>query len=314
MIDSLSVGRIATLACVLEVTAPKPGNVHRGADFEDVTFSDFLISAVAVGEVFDRNSLSIGQAILQAVQHTEAFVGTNTNLGIVLLLAPLVAAAKLGVGRGETQLTPQLVSKCLAKLTQADGRDVFEAIALAKPGGLGKASMFDVNAEQGEVDLLAAMELAADRDAIAKQYTNAMADVFGIGQRLLSEGRALFADLNSAIVYCHVAWMAHQPDSLIQRKQGLTMAEQSQQRAQKVIDVVFPSAALSSGAVQAKLSRLDQETIERFWRLVSDLDFWLRSDGHQRNPGTTADLIAATLFVAIYNGTLPVPLNVSTVN
>ena len=314
MIDSLSVGRIATLACVLEVTAPKPGNVHRGADFEDVTFSDFLISAVAVGEVFDRNSLSIGQAILQAVQHTEAFVGTNTNLGIVLLLAPLVAAAKLGVGRGETQLTPQLVSECLAKLTQADGRDVFEAIALAKPGGLGKASMFDVNAEQGEVDLLAAMELAADRDAIAKQYTNAMADVFGIGQRLLSEGRALFADLNSAIVYCHVAWMAHQPDSLIQRKQGLTMAEQSQQRAQKVIDVVFPSAALSSGAVQAKLSRLDQETIERFWRLVSDLDFWLRSDGHQRNPGTTADLIAATLFVAIYNGTLPVPLNVSTVN
>ena len=314
MIDSLSVGRIATLACVLEVTAPKPGNVHRGADFEDVTFSDFLISAVAVGEVFDRNSLSIGQAILQAVQHTEAFVGTNTNLGIVLLLAPLVAAAKLGVGRGETQLTPQLVSESLAKLTQADGRDVFEAIALAKPGGLGKTSMFDVNAEQGEVDLLAAMELAADRDAIAKQYTNAMADVFGIGQRLLSEGRALFAALNSAIVYCHVAWMAHQPDSLIQRKQGLTMAEQSQQRAQKVIDVVFPSAALSSGAVQAKLSRLDQETIERFWRLVSDLDFWLRSDGHQRNPGTTADLIAATLFVAIYNGTLPVPLNVSTVN
>jgi len=94
--QSLSIGRIATLACVLEVTAPKPGNVHRGADFEDVTFSDFLVSAVAVGEVFDRPGLSVGQYVLQAVQQTEAFVGTNTNLGIALLLSPLVAAVGLG--------------------------------------------------------------------------------------------------------------------------------------------------------------------------------------------------------------------------
>ena len=93
---SLSVGRIATLACVLEVTAPKPGNVHRGADFEDVTFSDFLISAIAIGEVFDRPHLSVGQTVLQAVQQTAALVGSNTNLGIVLLLSPLVAAVRLG--------------------------------------------------------------------------------------------------------------------------------------------------------------------------------------------------------------------------
>ena len=91
--ESLSIGRIATLACIFEVTAPKPGNVHRGADFEDVTFGDFLISAVAIGEVFDRPDLSIGQNVLQAVQQTQALVGTNTNLGIVLLLSPLVAAA-----------------------------------------------------------------------------------------------------------------------------------------------------------------------------------------------------------------------------
>ena len=76
----------------MEVTSPKPGNVHRGADFEDVTSSDFLINAVAVGEVFDRNSLSIGQTVLQVVQHTEALVGINTNLGMVVLLALLVAA------------------------------------------------------------------------------------------------------------------------------------------------------------------------------------------------------------------------------
>ena len=306
--ESLSIGRIATLACVLEVTAPKPGNVHRGADFEDVTFTDFLVSAVAIGEVFDRPKLSVGQCVLQAVQQTEALVGTNTNLGIVLLLSPLVAAARLGMQRGQKQLSSELVSECLMGVTPTDGREVFGAIALAKPGGLGNAPMFDVNANQGEVDLMAAMKLAADRDSIAKQYTNGLADVFGIGQQLLSQGRALFEDLNSAIVFCHVAWLAHQPDSLIQRKLGLSTAQQAQQMAQKTIDLVSGTRAYAD-SVRDTQTRLDEASVEQFWRSVADLDFWLRSDGHRRNPGTTADLIAATLFVAIYNDALSFPLN-----
>ena len=308
MIDSLSVGRIATLACVLEVTAPKPGNVHRGADFEDVTFSDFLISAVAIGEVFDRVDLSIGQSVLQAVKQTEAFVGTNTNLGIVWLLAPLAAAARKATERGGKQLTSELVTECLSAVTTGDGRLVFDAIAVAKPAGLGKVPMCDVNQSQGEVDLLAAMELAADRDSIAKQYTNGMADVFGLGQRLLAQGRGLFEDLNSAIVFMHVAWMAQQPDSLILRKLGLPVAQQATQMAQKAVDVVFESDAFKSGQ-EGQSVGLDETTSNHFWQLVAELDFWLRSDGHLRNPGTTADLVAATLFVALYNGTLTVPLN-----
>ena len=309
IVDSFSIGRIATLACMLEVTAPKPGNVHRGADFEDLTYSDFLISAVAIGEVFDRPDLSVGQYVLQAVQQTEAFVGTNTNLGIALLLSPLVAAAKVSAARGQKQVTSDLVVECLEATTVADGRNVFEAIALAKPGGLGEALLFDVNENQGEVDLMAAMSLAADRDSIAKEYTSGLADVFGLGQRLLLQGRSLFKDLNSAIVFCHVAWMAHQPDSLIQRKLGLPIAQQAQRMAQKTIDLVSDSQAYRD-TIQGKQSRLDEALVEQFWRSVADLDFWLRSDGHQRNPGTTADLIAATLFVAIYNGSLPVPLSV----
>ena len=294
---SLSIGRIATLACVLEVTAPKPGNVHRGADFEDVTFSDFLISAIAIGEVFDRPDLSIGQNVLQAVQQTKSFVGTNTNLGIVLLLSPLVVTARVSSEHGRSELTSELVAQCLSATTSADGRAIFDAIALTKPGGLGGSSLYDVNTTQGEVDLMAAMELAADRDLIAKQYASGLEDVFGIGQQLLSQGRALFEDLNSAIVFCHVAWMAHQPDSLIQRKLGLPVAQQAQQMAQKTLDVL-----------QGKRTRLDEASVEQFWRSVAELDFWLRSDGHRRNPGTTADLIAATLFVAIYNGMLSATL------
>ena len=308
MMDSLSVGRVATLACILEVTAPKPGNVHRGADFEDVTFSDFLISAVAIGEVFDRADLSIGQSVLQAVKQTEAFVGTNTNLGIVLLLAPLVVAAREAAEREQKQLTSELVDECLGAVTSGDGRMVFDAIAIAKPAGLGTVPMCDVNQSQGEVDLLAAMELAADRDSIAKQYTNGMADMFGVGQRLLAQGRGLFEDLNSAIVFVHVAWMAQQPDSLIARKLGLPVAQQAAQMAQKAVDVVFESDAFKASQ-EGQAVCLDDTASDQFWKLVADLDFWLRSDGHLRNPGTTADLVAATLFVALYNGMLTVPLN-----
>ena len=300
------------MACMLEVTAPKPGNVHRGADFEDVTFSDFLISGIAIGEVFDRPVRSVGQYVLQAVKQTKEFVGTNTNLGIVLLISPLVVAARIGAARGQQQLTSQQVAKCLQATGASDGRAVFEAIAMAEPGGLGKAPIFDVNSNPDEIDLMAAMKLASDRDSIAKQYVSGLADVFGIGQRLLSQGRILFKDLNSAIVFCHVAWMAHQPDSLIQRKLGLPAAQQAQQMAQKTIEKVTASQAYRD-VLEGKQSRLDETSAELFWRSVADLDFWLRSDGHRRNPGTTADLIAASLFVAIYNGTLSEPFNASVV-
>ena len=305
---SLSIGRLATLACVLEVTAAKPGNVHRGADFEDVTFSDFLVSAVAIGEVFDRSELSIGQSVLQAVEHTEAFVGTNTNLGIELLLAPLVDAARKARANGLSRLTSELVADALQAMPSSDGRTIFNAIALAKPGGLGDAARYDVHEHHGNVDLMAAMELAADRDSIARQYTSAMADVFGLGQRLLSQGKSLFKDLNSAIVYTHVAWMAEQPDSLIQRKLGLPVAQEAQAMAQQAISAVWESEAYLE-IEKKQQSCLDVATTELFWRRVADLDFWLRSDGHQRNPGTTADLIAASLFVSLYNGTLTIPFN-----
>ena len=91
-IGRLSIGKCATLACLWEVTAPKPGNVYRGADFEDLTFADFLTSAVVVGPIVDQcPQLGVGRTVLSAVQATRRTVGTNTNLGTLLLLAPLAA-------------------------------------------------------------------------------------------------------------------------------------------------------------------------------------------------------------------------------
>jgi triphosphoribosyl-dephospho-CoA synthase len=295
---NLSVGRIVTLACLLEVTAPKPGNVHRGADFEDVTFSDFAVSAVVVGEVFDRNDLSIGDSVVESIVETSRAVGTNTNLGIVLLLAPLVAAAKAKTEPGK--ISQANVSECLLGLSTEEGGKIFRAIRLAKPGGMGQSDQLDLNRTEGPVDLMAAMKVSENRDAIARQYVNGFVDVFDQGQRLLKAGRQLFADLNSAIVYAHVAWMAERPDTLIARKCGKEVAVQAQVMAQKVVDSI-PQATVDAGA------RLSDDDAQVFFGRAGELDFWLRSDGHRRNPGTTADLIAATLFVAIYNGQLRPP-------
>src|SRR5204863_6766460 len=136
---------------------------HRGADFEDVTFLDFAISAAAIGPVFERASeLTVGKLLLEGVQATRRVVSTNTNLGLLLLMAPL---AKIAPGES-LQVGAQRV---LALLTSQDASDAYSAIALANPGGLGKVEEHDVSAEPPK-DLLVAMKMAAERDLIAKQY------------------------------------------------------------------------------------------------------------------------------------------------
>ena len=287
---TLTAGGIATLACMLEVTAPKPGNVHRGADFQDVTFSDFATSAIVLGQVIDSSmKQGVGQTILTAVEQTKSMVGVNTNLGIILLLVPL---AKIVQANPKIDITPAIVSEFLSTALDArDATSVFQAIRIAKPGGLGEAKEMDVNSNEQVTDLLQAMRLAADRDDVARQYTNGYQDIIETGIPLLLRGIDLFKNLNQAIVFTHVSLMASSADTLIARKCGAEIADRSRVMACKAIDAIPGSGN----------ELLNEEKQELYWSRVGDLDFWLRSDGHQRNPGTTADLIAAKLFVAIQN-------------
>ncbi|MFK7767050.1 MAG: triphosphoribosyl-dephospho-CoA synthase [Mariniblastus sp.] len=291
----LTPGAIANLACSLEVTAPKPGNVHRGADFEDVTFSDFVTSAILLGQTIDQfHNKPVGETVLQSVLQTKTVVGTNTNLGIVLLIVPL---SKIVAAEPSIELTSIKVAEFLNSLDSNDANEIFEAIRVANPGGLGNTQELDVNqtvSEDKEFDLLSAMKLAEDRDDIARQFTTGYQDVFEMGIPLLLTGIQLFGNLIHAIVFLHVSLMSRRCDTLILRKCGAKTAKQSQILASKVIDelgeIVVGSVAL-----------LAEDQVESYWSHVSELDFWLRSDGHRRNPGTTADLVAATLFVAIQN-------------
>ncbi len=280
---TLSLGQCATLACLLEVTAPKPGNVHRAADFSDTTFSDFVASAVAIGPVFeDASRRRVGRTVLEAVQATRQVTSVNTNLGLILLLAPLAAgAAHRSLAAG--------VERVLANLQPDDARDVFEAIRLAGPGGIAPRDQpvpqHDV-AESPPSDLREAMRCAADWDLVARQYAFGFREVLDqvLPWLIENEGHRL----TDRIIYTHVRTMSMHPDSLIARKCGRDVAQEAAARA---------GAALAAGPVGS----------ENYERAIADLDFWLRSDGNRRNPGTTADLIGAALFVAIRQGLVRPP-------
>jgi triphosphoribosyl-dephospho-CoA synthase len=268
-----SIGECARLACVWEATARKVGNVHRDRDFADLRYADFLASAKAIGTVFDRaGSQPVGQTVLEAIQATRAVVSTNTNLGIVLLLAPLAAVPG-------AQPLCQGVPAVLAALDVNDSRQVFAGIRLAQPGGLARVAAEDVSAEP-TLPLRQIMSLAADRDLVARQYANGFREVFEFGCPRLLEGLGRFGNLEEAIIFAHLGFLARFPDSLIARKRGAAEAERAGRLAEEVLDAGWPAAAAGTRALAA-------------------LDAWLTAEGNARNPGTSADLVSACLFAAL---------------
>jgi triphosphoribosyl-dephospho-CoA synthase len=278
---SLSIGQCATLACLLEASSPKPGNVHRGADFEDMTFTDFAVSAAAIAPAMDSAvQHGVGAAVLAAVQATRRLVPVNTNLGTVLLLAPLAAVPR-------PQRLKAGIREVLCRLTAPDAEAVYEAIRLAEPGGLGSADQMDV-AETAPESLLAAMAAAADRDLVARQYAEDFVHVLDHVVPWLVEGNAAGWPLTDAVVYAQLRALEAWPDSLIARKCGLPVAERASGLAHRVLKAGRPG---------------DQA----YYDELGELDFWMRSDGHRRNPGTTADLIAAGLFVVLREALIPPP-------
>ncbi len=263
-------------ACVLEATAAKPGNVHPHASFADLNYLDFVQSANAVAPVLARTvELGVGRAVFEAIQATRAVVPTNTNLGIVLLLAPLAAVPpvrSLSDGIGDV----------LQRLTHEDAVWVYRAIRLAQPGGLGSAASEDV-ADEPAGTLLDVMKLAADRDGVAAQYASDFSWVLNEGLPFLNgviDSGATVENWESAIIELQLRLLAAHPDTLIVRKCGWNLAEEASRKAQRVLEAGGPQTA--SGA-----------------QFLKDFDRWLREDGHRRNPGTTADLITACLFAAI---------------
>ncbi|MDA0838571.1 MAG: triphosphoribosyl-dephospho-CoA synthase [Planctomycetota bacterium] len=274
----LTRGQAARLACILEATVRKPGNVHRYADFEDVTYLGFILSATAIEPVIENAAgRKIGEVVLDSVKATRSLVNSNTNLGIAMLLAPLATAK-------EGESVREGINDRIAASDAGDTEKLYEAIRHARPGGMGTVDVQDLR-QKPECTLLEAMTLAAGKDTIARQFTNGFKDIFDTGLTYL--GPALKdAALEDAIIQLHLFLMSEIPDTLIARKLGTLESEEAAKRAKGILDAGWPNEKSSRD-------------------LCSGFDRWLRERGNQRNPGTTADLVTAVIFLALLNGQIP---------
>lgn len=264
-------------ACRMEIEAYKPGNVSIHAPGHGMSAEDFLRSAEVSADALSRPGLRVGMRVLEAVRATRACVGCNTNLGILLLCAPLALAAQLDVA--ETNLRGRL-RQVLDGLDRADGEAVFEAICIARPAGLGQVQEYDV-AAACEVTLREAMQAASDRDRIAHQYVTDYVDVFDVGLPALQAQLTRSGDLGGltwATVASYLALLSRFPDTHIMRKFGTGIAEKVRIEAEGVASA-FKVCENSTDAA----------------RLLETFDKKLKREGI--NPGTSADLTVAGLLI-----------------
>lgn len=258
-------------ACAEELAAPKPGNVHVHADGHFMRVDDFLRSAEAAAPALCRSGARLGVRILDAVTATREAVGQNTNLGILLLCAPLAMAAEAG---GHD--LRQALRRVLAEADLTDAEATFRAIVRAAPGGLGTAAHHDVRAP-ASVKLSVAMAEAADRDRIAWQWTHAFEDVFGLGIATHEAARTRGHDSAMATLMVYMAFLSAFPDSHVSRRHGAALAERLRAEACVLFARLRDCPDLAA--------------------MLPDLLHWdaaLKRQGI--NPGTSADLTVATLF------------------
>ncbi|KON29769.1 hypothetical protein AC482_05625 [miscellaneous Crenarchaeota group-15 archaeon DG-45] len=306
------VARCATLAALLEVSAyPKPGNVHRLRDVPETRYEHFLAGGVAMGPAmrdlalggYDARDapkgwagIGMGGRILKAVEDTLDWQdGGNVNLGIILLFAPLAAAAgrSLQGGRVRAGELREALREATRSTAPADAVAVFEAIRLAVPGRvLGRVEELDVMDDSAlkqiraeGLTILDVFRRCAHRDAICREWVSGFETTFAVGHPRLREAVGSM-DVNAAVVDTFLRLLSGQPDSLIARKSGLEKAREVSERAGRI---------LSEGGPTSK----------RGAELLWALDRELHEAGGLLNPGTTADLTAAAIFVLLLEGWRP---------
>jgi triphosphoribosyl-dephospho-CoA synthase len=262
-------------ACLAEVLSEKPGNVSPSHPFGSITVEDFCCSAQAASPILAKATpTTVGRTIYEAARATREAVGHNTNLGILLLLAPMAAVpASVTLSAG--------LPTVLSGLTVQDADWTYRAIRVAAPGGLGKAEVQDVH-DRPTKTLLQCMRYAATHDLIALQYSSDFRDVLTVGLDWLTDSPR-HAEGPHRIGWLALKLLSQYGDSLIVRKSGKRTADRVQRQATEVLTAGWPGKKGTN-------------------RLYAEFDAYLRSDGNRLNPGTTADMIAAIIFAGLRSG------------
>jgi triphosphoribosyl-dephospho-CoA synthase len=273
MISPQLLSKLYQQACEVELQAFKPGNVSVYADGHDMTVADFRISAEVSAPPLCNPDYSLGEKIFYAVKATREAVACNTNLGIILLCAPLIQ----GISNMHSGLTlRQALSHVLTTTTLEDAEWVFKAIMLASPGGLGRSDEQDVS-EKPSVNLTEAMRLSSAKDRIALQYVTDYQDIFDFGVLIHYNALRKWGNQGWAAVSVYAGLLCQFPDSHIERKYG---------------DQYSEMLASKMSHLSNELSKA--ESPEHMLPLLYSLDQELKARGV--NPGTMADMTVATVL------------------
>jgi triphosphoribosyl-dephospho-CoA synthase len=303
------ISRCLELAILYEVSGyPKPGNVHRTADFPETTFEHFLASAVAIAPSFrraaeqgisvlegeiDPSDVEIGSIIKDAVDRMlVSQTGGNTLLGAIILLAPIAVAAGMTKVFSLSKLRKN-IKVIVESTTPNDAVAVYDAVALVNPGGLNNAPELDVNDPKSkkkildeEITLLDTFKLASSYDSITSEWVNNYPITFDLGYPYFAKQLEETGDLNRATVHAFLKILSEVPDTFISRKVGQSKAESISAEATEV---------LKQGGLTTPLGR----------NLIDKLDIRLRDPAHDLSPGTTADITEAVLALNNLKGYKP---------
>ncbi len=280
------IAKMAQIASTLEVSGyPKPGNVHRTRDFDDMEFEDFVISGIVIGDTIreactdvDVENPQLGKYILQAVAETDRWIKNNTNLGIVMMTTPIAVAAAISDSFDDIRENIKLV---MGNTSVDDACDLYDAINIADAGGMGDQDEYDVASDNAKNELRQnnqtmydVLKISAPWDMLAREMTGDMPAVFEIGYPKYHELRQSKSQ-NDACVLTFLTILSHVPDTLISRKYG------------------------SDEAMKISLMTRDLLNIKDepdFKDRLKEFDDYLFKNKY--NPGTTADLTAASIFVS----------------
>lgn len=279
MLTQTQLSQLYQQACLQELQALKPGNVHVFADGHNMQITDFIESARVSANPISDTHYNVGQRIFHAVQATYNQVGMNTNLGIILLCAPLLAAFATLQSEDEPVTREQLqqaLSKTLNALTLEDAIDASCAIVLANPGGLGDKARHDVN-QKPTITLLDLMRYAQADDRIAWQYANQFSDIFCLGLDWYEEGLQMWENDTWSTTWVYINYLSTQLDSHVVRKYGQVAAAQLMDDANRM---------------KEKMQKVSHPNL-----MTKSLMIWddKLKEG-KINPGTSADLTVATVL------------------
>jgi triphosphoribosyl-dephospho-CoA synthase len=296
---------------MLEVSVPKPGNVSFGVSFEGTRVEHFLASAVAAGSGFQEaayrggmvekkqlelSKVGVGELIKSCTADVAAWQhGGNTILGTVMLLVPLAVAAGLTPtknGEFDFGVLRRNLDSVVKATSAMDSVHLYEAVDLAVPSGLGGAPDLDLKDPTSKekllkdnVNLFEIFKIAVDYDDICYEWVNNYPITFDSAYPYLME-QLKTKPLNVAVVNVFLKILSERPDTFIARKMGKQKAEEISVEARKVLEL----GGVDTAAGKAALLELDRK---------------LREKGNQCNPGTTADLVAATLALCTLGGYRP---------